>query len=119
MTSAFAEDVFDYSVPNMKNYADAAKRLAPGERWGIFYAAGILAAEPLVHALRLAGRDLSTEALVKALNSMNGWKGIGPTVTWSETNHLPPAEFRVWQCGPKGEVKVIQGWTKNDLPKKR
>jgi ABC-type branched-subunit amino acid transport system substrate-binding protein len=119
MTSAFTDDIFDFSIPKMKEYADAAKRLAPGERWGMFYAAGIAAAEPMVHALRLAGRDLSTEALVKALNSMNDFKGIGPRVSWSEKSHLPPAEFRVWQCGPKGEVKVIQDWTKNDLPKKR
>jgi ABC-type branched-subunit amino acid transport system substrate-binding protein len=119
MTSAFTDDIFDYSIPQMKVYADAAKRLAPGERWGIFYAAGIVAAEPLVHALRLAGRDLSTEALVKALNSMNDFKGIGPRVSWSATSHLPPAEFRIWQCGPKGEVIIKQDWTKNDLPKKR
>jgi ABC-type branched-subunit amino acid transport system substrate-binding protein len=119
MTSAFVDDIFDYSIPQMKLYADAAKRLAPNDQWGNNLAAGIVAAEPLVHALRLAGRDLSTEALVKALNSMNDFKGIGPRVSWSETNHLPPTEFRIYQCGPKGEVIIKQDWTKNDLPKKR
>jgi len=119
MTSAFTDDIFDYSIPNMKKYADAAKRLAPGERWGIFYAAGIVAAEPLVHALRQVGRDLSTEALVRELNKMNNFKGIGPRVSWSAKNHLPPKEFSVWKCGPKEEVIVVQGWTVNDMPKKR
>ncbi|MDP2854782.1 MAG: ABC transporter substrate-binding protein [Smithellaceae bacterium] len=119
MTSAFTDDIFDYSLPNMKKYADTAKRLAPDERWGIFYAAGIVAAEPLVHALKQAGRDLSTEALVRELNKMDNFKGIGPRVSWSAKNHLPPKEFSVWKCGPKGEVIVVQGWTVNDMPKKR
>lgn len=119
MTSAFTDDIFDYTIPQMKAYADAAKRLAPGERWGIFYAAGIVAAEPLVHALKQVGRNLSKEALVNELNKINNFKGIGPRVSWSATNHLPPAELSIWQCGPKGEVIVLQGWTKNDLPKKK
>lgn len=119
MTSAFTEDVFDFRIPLMKKYADAAKRLAPGERWGIFYAAGIVAGEPLVQALRQVGRDLSTEALVRELNNIKNFKGAGPKVSWSATNHLPPKEFRVWQCGPKGEVIVLQDWTVNDMPKKR
>ncbi|KAF0160248.1 MAG: amino acid/amide ABC transporter substrate-binding protein HAAT family [Syntrophaceae bacterium] len=119
MTTAFTEDILDFKIPKMKEYADAAKRLAPGERWGIFYAAGITAGEPLVQALKQVGRDLSPEALVRELNNINNFQGIGPRVTWTATNHLPPAEFRIWQCGPKGEVIVLQDWTKNDLPKKR
>jgi len=72
-----------------------------------------------VQALRQVGRDLSTEALVRELNNIKNFKGAGPKVSWSATNHLPPKEFRVWQCGPKGEVIVLQDWTVNDMPKKR
>jgi ABC-type branched-subunit amino acid transport system substrate-binding protein len=115
MTTAFTEDVFDMSIPSIKRYHDAAKRIAPGERWGIFYSAGIYAAEPLVYALQKVGRDLSEDALINELNKITKFKGIGPEITWTSMNHLPPMAFRIWQSGPKGEVIVIQDWTENDL----
>ncbi len=115
MTSAFTEDIFNYNIPIVKKYADAAKRLYPQERWGIFFAAGIVVAEPLVEALKRTGRNLSTEAVANQLNNLT-FQGMGPKIKWTATNHRPPRELRIWQCGPKGEVIVVQDWTVNELP---
>jgi len=62
--------------PLMVKYKEAAKRLAPEERWGTFYSAGILFADPIVEALRKVGRNLSTEAALKALNSIKDYQTI-------------------------------------------
>ena len=119
MTTAFSEDIFDMSIPVIKKYYDAAKRLTPNERWGIFFGAGIYVAEPLVYALKKVGRDLSTEALKNELDKITGFKGIGSEITWTSTNHQPPKAIRIWQCGPKGEVIVLQDWTQpNDSSRK-
>ena len=54
---------------------------------GTFYFAGILFAEPLIEALKKVGKNLSTEATLKALNSIKDFQGIGPKVTWTEKEH--------------------------------
>jgi len=114
MTSAITEDIFA-ETPLIKKYRAAAKRLAPQERWGIFFAGGIVVAEPLVYALKKVGRNLSTEALKNELDKVTNFQGIGPKITWTATNHRPPRALRIWQCGPKEEVIVLQDWTENEL----
>jgi branched-chain amino acid transport system substrate-binding protein len=60
ITGAFGE-IPDSMNPLMVKYREAAKRLNPQERWGTFYYAGILFADPIVEALKKAGRNLSTD----------------------------------------------------------
>jgi ABC-type branched-subunit amino acid transport system substrate-binding protein len=114
ITGAFTEPV-DSALPLMTKYREAARRLDPKERWALFYLGGIVFAEPLVDALKRSGRNLSTEAFVRALNSTKGFKGVGPTITWTKSQHQGSDSIQVWQCGPKGAPKVLQGWTANDL----
>jgi branched-chain amino acid transport system substrate-binding protein len=114
ITSAFTDDP-NADTELMKSYREAAKRLAPDERWGIFYMAGIVVAEPLVWALEQAGKDLSTEAVKKALNSMTDFKGIGPNITWTADSHRPPKMLQIWQSGPNAETIVLQDWMENEL----
>ena len=114
MTAAFTDNI-DADTPLMNKYRDAKDRLAPNERWGLFYTAGIAAAEPLVWALEEAGPDLTKQKVVDALNNITERQGIGPIITWTEDSHLPPRMLRVWQCGPQGETIVVQDWTLIDL----
>jgi ABC-type branched-subunit amino acid transport system substrate-binding protein len=109
MTAAFTDNI-DADTPIMNRYREAAKRLAPKERWGLFYTAGIAAAEPLVWALQAAGKDLSKEKVRDALNAITKRQGIGPVITWTKDSHLPPRQLQIWQCGPKGETIVVQNW---------
>ncbi len=114
ITGAFGE-VPDSMNPLMVKYREAAKRLAPGERWGTFYYAGILFADPLVEALKKVGRSLSTEATLKALNSIKDHQTIGPKVTWTEKQHQGTDSVQIMKCGPNASYIVLQDWTANDL----
>ena len=101
--------------PKMAYYREQAKRLAPKERWGLFYYAGIIFAEPLVEGLKRAGRDLSTATLVEAMESMKDFRGIGPTVSFSKTVHQGTDSIRIIQCMPDGTAKVLQEEVSNNL----
>lgn len=114
ITGGFGE-VPDSMNPLMVKYREAAKRLAPGERWGTFYYAGILFADPLVEALKKVGRSLSTEATLKALNSIKDHQTIGPKVTWTEKQHQGTDSVQIMKCGPNASYIVLQDWTANDL----
>ena len=114
ITAAFSEPP-DSNLPLMIKYREAAKRMAPGERWGLFYMAGILFAEPFVDALNRAGRNLSTEAALKALNATKNFKGVGPKITWTASQHQGSDSVMIQKCGPKGTHVLLQNWTANDL----
>jgi len=114
ITGAFGE-VPDSTHPLMVKYREAAKRLNPQERWGTFYYAGILFADPIVEALKKAGRNLSTEAVMKALNSIKDYQTIGPKITWTEKQHQGTDSVQIQKCGPNASYIQLQGWTTNDL----
>jgi len=114
ITSAFIPTP-DSNDPLMLKYREAAKRLAPQERWGVLFIAGILFAEPLVVAMKRAGRDLSTDAVIRELNKFNNWKGLGAPITWNENRRQGTDAVQIMQCGPGGSHKVLQDWTSNEL----
>jgi branched-chain amino acid transport system substrate-binding protein len=114
ITGAFS-DPPDSKKPLMVKYHQAQKKYAPEERWGTFYFAGILFAEPLVAALKKVGKNLSTEACLKALNSMKNFQGIGPKITWNEKMHQGSDSVQIQKCGPNSSYITLQGWTSNDL----
>lgn len=105
----------DSNEPLMLKYREAAKRLAPEERWGVFFIAGILFAEPLVEALKRAGKDLNTEKVINELNKFKSWKGIGAPITWNKDRRQGTDSVQIMQCGPGGSYKVLKGWTPNEL----
>lgn len=105
----------DSQDPLMVKYREAAKKLAPEERWSSFYIAGIQFAEPLVEALRRVGPDLTTEAVMKELNSFRNWKGLGAPITWTENCHQGTDSVQIQKCGPGGSYILIKDWTANDL----
>jgi branched-chain amino acid transport system substrate-binding protein len=105
----------DANVPIMNKYREAAKKFAPEERFGTFYTAGIMYAEPLVDALKRVGPKLSTEACLKALNSTKNFQGIGPLVNWSPTVHQGTDSIQIMKCGPNSSYVELQGWTPNEL----
>jgi branched-chain amino acid transport system substrate-binding protein len=114
ITGNFGE-IPDSKNPLMAKYREAAKRLAPEERFGTFYTAGILFADPIVEALKKVGRNISTEAVMKALNSIKDYQTIGPKVNWTEKQHQGTDSVQIQKCGPNGSYIQLQGWTTNDL----
>jgi branched-chain amino acid transport system substrate-binding protein len=101
--------------PLMVKYREAAKKYAPEERWGTFFLAGTLYAEPLVEALKNVGPKLSTEACIDALNSIKNFQGIGPEINFSADVHQGTDSVQIQQCGPGGSYILLQDWTPNDL----
>jgi branched-chain amino acid transport system substrate-binding protein len=86
--------------PLMNKYREAAKKYAPEERFGTFYLAGVLFAEPLVEALKRTGPNLSTEACLKQLNSLKNFQGLGPVINWSPQVHQGTDSVMIMKCGP-------------------
>jgi len=105
----------DSTDPKIVYYREAAKRLTPDAQWGTFYMAGITYAEPLVYALKKVGRNLSTQALIKQLNSMKNFQGIGPKITWTPTRHQGTDSCMIAKCGPNGTTIKLQDWSQDDL----
>jgi ABC-type branched-subunit amino acid transport system substrate-binding protein len=105
----------DSNDPLVVKYQKAAQRLAPEERWGVFYMAGIQFAEPLVEALRLAGPNLSTEACIEKLNTFKNWKGLGGAITWNKNRHQGTDSVQIHKCGPGGKSILLQDWTSNEI----
>jgi branched-chain amino acid transport system substrate-binding protein len=114
ITGAFSEPP-DSANSLMAKYREAAKRMAPAERWGLFYMAGIMFAEPFVDALKRVGPNLSTEACLKALNETTNFQGVGPKITWTASQHQGSDSVMIWKCGPNGATIKLQDWTANDL----
>ena len=83
MITSFFGELPDSNHPLMVKYRDWHKKLTPQERWGVFYYAGIIFAEPFIEGLRRAGRDLTPDTFVKAMETMKDYQGIGPPVTFA------------------------------------
>lgn len=99
----------------IEKYRSATKRLMPEQAFDAWFLCGIMFAEPLVEALKITGRNLSTEKLLKSLNSIKEFQGVGPRITWTPDQHQGVETTRINQCGPKGSCIVLQDWTANEL----
>ncbi|MCX8118416.1 MAG: ABC transporter substrate-binding protein [Desulfobacterota bacterium] len=82
MINSFFGELPDSNHPLMVKYREAQKKYAPQERWGVFYYAGIIFAEPFFEGLRRAGRNLTPETWVSAMETLKNWQGIGPPITY-------------------------------------
>ena len=114
ITGAFALPP-DTDNPLMNKYREAAKKYAPEERFGTFYLAGILYAEPLIEAIKKAGPKLSTEAVLKQLNSIKNFQGIGPVINWAPSVHQGTDSVLIQKCGPNSSYITLENWTSNEL----
>jgi branched-chain amino acid transport system substrate-binding protein len=98
----------DGNHPMVVKYREAAKRLMPDQPFNSYFLSGIFFAEPLFEALKRVGPKLSKDALLKELNSIKNFRGIGPTITWSPADHQGVYETRLVKCGPKGDYIVLE-----------
>jgi len=90
----------------MKYKKDAfGKFAAKGERWGLFYYAGILFSEPLIEGIKRCGRNLTRERLVKEMEGIRNFKGAGGRISYAPFDPSKPYESRQ---GMK-EVVLVKG----------
>jgi len=93
---------------------------AQGERWGLFFYAGIIFAEPMVEALKRCGPDPTREKLVAELEGLRNFKGIGPHVSYKPFDPNDPMsrqgtrETFLVQCLEDGSAKKLTDWITAD-----
>ena len=104
-------EVPDSNHPLMVKYRDWHKKLAPQERWGVFYYAGILLAEPFVEGVRKAGRNLNNETLIKALENMKDFKGIGGPISYAGQKDRQGGKHVFYgKVKPDGNIERLTDW---------
>ncbi len=92
------------------------KYAAKSERWGLFYAAGIIFTEPMIEAMKNAGRNLTRESFVSEMEKIKGFKGIGPTISYKpfDVNDMycrqGGSETIIVQCLAEGKTKKLTNW---------
>jgi branched-chain amino acid transport system substrate-binding protein len=100
----------DSNHPLMVKYRAWHKKYEPNERWGTFYTAGIMFAEPLAEGLRRAGRNVTPESFIKAMETIRDWQGIGPPITFTPTDHQGGKSVFFGQVQPDGSIKRLTDW---------
>jgi branched-chain amino acid transport system substrate-binding protein len=110
----------DSDDPLLQKYKKEAyeKYAAKGERWGLFYYAGILFAEPLVEGIKRCGKNLTRERLVKEMEGIKNFKGIGGTINYAPLDLAEPycrqgqKEIFLVKCLDGGKYEKLTGWWK-------
>jgi len=100
----------DSNLPLMVKYREWHKKLAPQERWGVFYLAGIVFAEPYFEGLRRAGRNLNNDTLMKALEGLKDFKGIGGPISYSPTERQGAKHVFYGKVKPDGNIEKLSDW---------
>jgi branched-chain amino acid transport system substrate-binding protein len=108
-------EVPDSPHPLMKKYKEAHDTFAPKDRWGIFFYAGALFAEPMVEGLRRCGRDLTADSFVKAMESLKDFQGIGPKITYGPDQRQGSRSFFLAKCTEGGKLVRISEWMTSDI----
>jgi len=111
MINSFFGELPDSNHPLMVKYRDWHKKLTPQERWGVFYYAGIIFAEPFVEGLRRAGRNLTPETWVKAMETLKDFQGIGPPVTYTNPMDRQGGKHVFYgKVKPDGNIEKLTDW---------
>ncbi len=109
----------DSKSPLLQKYKKDAyeKYAAKGERWGLFYYAGMLFAEPLVEGIKRCGKDLTRERLVKEMEGIKNFKGIGGKISYGPLDLAEPYACRQGQkeiflvkCLDDGKYEKLTDW---------
>jgi len=101
--------------PLMVKYHEAQKRLAPEEKWEFYTIAGMYFADTCIEGLKRAGRDLTTEKFIAALESIKDFQTIGGKISYSSRRHQGASSYMIVRCTKDGKAELLQDWTENDL----
>jgi branched-chain amino acid transport system substrate-binding protein len=103
--------------PLMQKYKKAFdKYAAKGERWGVFFYAGIGFVEPMVEGLKRCGKDLTRERFVKEMEGIKNFKGIFGRIDYSAFepsdvySRQGQKEVFLSQCMADAKSKSLTGW---------
>jgi len=103
LLTKYKKEIFDKYAPK-------------GERWGLFYYAGIYFIEPMIEAMKNVGRDLTREKFITAMENIKGFKGIGPEVNFAPYKkgdmycRQGTSETFLVECLEGGKSKQLTEW---------
>lgn len=90
------------------------------ERWGYTFTAGIGLAEPLIEAIRRAGRGLTRERVVEELEKLENFQGVLGKITYKPFDPKDPltrigtqAVF-LHQCTKDGGARILTDWVETE-----
>ncbi len=117
IAATFAE-LPDSTHPLMLKYKKDAfeKFAAKDERWGLFFYAGIVFAEPLVEAIKRCGKDLTRERLVKELEGLKDFQGISGKISYKPFDPNDPScrqgqnQTFLVKCLAGGKAERLTDW---------
>ena len=110
MIHTFFGELPDSNHPQMVKYRAWHKKYEPEERWGVFYWAGMAFAEPLAEGLRRAGKNVTPESFIKAMETLKDWRGTGAPLTFTPTDHQGAKHVYLVQVQPDGTFKKLTDW---------
>ncbi len=102
----------DSNLPLMAKYREWHKKLTPQERFGVFYLAGIVFAEPFIEGVKRAGKNLNNDTLMRALEGLKDFKGIGGPINYSPTERQGAKHVFYGKVKPDGNIERITDWVK-------
>ncbi|MBU2497468.1 MAG: ABC transporter substrate-binding protein, partial [Proteobacteria bacterium] len=111
----------DAQTPLMLKYKQAFdKYAAKGERWGVFFYAGMGFVEPMVEGLKRTGRNLTRERFVKAMEGIQGFKGVFGRIDYGPFDpsdiycRQGQKEVFLTECLEGGKAKKLTDWMEPD-----
>ena len=105
----------DSQHPLMKKYKEAHDKFTPKDRWGIFFYAGFIFAEPMVEGLKRAGRNLTADSFVKAMESLKDFQGIGPKISFEPKQRQGTRSMFLAEVLEGGKIKPLSDWMTSDV----
>ncbi len=103
--------------PLMLEYRKAFDQFAAREeRWGVFFTAGMGFVEPMVQALRNAGRDLTRERFIEEMEKIQNFQGILGNISFKPFDANDPSsrqgQYEVFliECLANGDARRLTGW---------
>jgi ABC-type branched-subunit amino acid transport system substrate-binding protein len=67
-------------------------------------------AEPLVEGLKRAGKNVTPESFMKAMETFKDWRGTGTPLTFTPTDHQGAKQVYFLQVQPDGTFKKLTDW---------
>jgi branched-chain amino acid transport system substrate-binding protein len=110
MINSFVLELPDSNHPLMVKYREWHKKLEPQERWGVFYYAGIAFAEPFVEGARRAGKNLTPDTWVKAMETLKNFQGIAGPITYSATERQGGKYVFYGKVRPDSSIERLTDW---------
>ena len=100
----------DTTKTTRSKYRQALAKHKHDLRWGAFSASGFAYAEPLVEGLKRAGKDLTRESFIAAMESIQDWQGTSAKISFGPDNRQGHRSMYLVKCISGTEAEVLSDY---------